>query len=440
MDKQTQLNAYFRLSSLITDLFPSGGARFLDFFVQRTLGNRVVAGTVKHGARKSLSKARKFRSFLVVGDLNIGDAIIGEGVVYALRQSFPSARIDYVVKKVTEDLLDGNPDVTDLFPVYVGAPFPEDSDIEELTRITRAREYDVIINLSPMIDNRIFGQKSVLNYTMIASELIRNEGSGNSVNNIVYQAYRFVADAFRAHVPLDPGDKFKGSRVYLSRNAIETAESFLTAHGIDPWSPIVFVNPDASARFTRVPFDIQRNLLKWISTQECTILLGAGHVERYIEHELAYSLSAAERNKIIFVPASFKIDAYTALIDRADVFITGDTGPLHLAAARKYSRESGKDLTNKTAVFSIFGGTPPTIYGYDSVASGFFPANQDAPSRTFVGNAPCRNITCINKMAKTCKEVRCFQELDVKEIYREISSHLQVSRKRYAREVGIFAK
>ncbi len=440
MNKETQLNAYFRLSSLVTDLLPKGGGRFLDIFIKYTLGNRIVSGTVGRQARKSLAKTRKFDNLLVVGDLNIGDAVIAESVVLALRELFPSARIDYIVKKVTKDIISGNPHLTNLFPVYVGAPFPTENDIEEVLRIVRGHDYDLVINMCPMIDDSIFDDKSVLNYSILASELIRNEGSGKGVNSIVYQAYAFVRKAFRDHATSGSDEKYRGSSIYLSAGAIEKAQSFLAGHGVDTWSPKVFLNPDASARFTRIPFDIQRSLLRELSDLECTILLGAGHVERLIEHELAYSLSAEERARIVFVPPSFNIDAYSALIDFSDAFISGDTGPLHLAAARKYSRETGRELRNKTAVFSIFGGTPPRIYGYDSTDPRYFPANQDAPSRTFIGDAACRNITCINKMAKTCKEVRCFQKLDVKGIVSEISRYLRVTRDSYSREIGIVAK
>jgi hypothetical protein len=178
-----------------------------------------------------------------------------------------------------------------------------------------------------------------------------------------------------------------------------------------------------------MPFALQRRLLKEFTHVPCTILLGAGHVEKNIEHELMHALSPEERRKVVIIPSSVKIDVYTALIDHADVFITGDAGPLHLAAARKYNRDSGASLRNRTAVFSVFGATPPRIYGYDSSRDGFFPANQDAPSRTFVAKSSCRNITCINKMAKTCREVRCFQSLDTNEIISEVVNHLETVRR-----------
>jgi hypothetical protein len=55
----------------------------------------------------------------------------------------------------------------------------------------------------------------------------------------------------------------------------------------------------------------------------------------------------------------------------------------------------------------------------------FPPANQDVLSRTYVSQSPCRNITCVNKMAKTCQKVRCFEVLDVDSIYRDVDLYLK---------------
>jgi hypothetical protein len=54
--------------------------------------------------------------------------------------------------------------------------------------------------------------------------------------------------------------------------------------------------------------------------------------------------------------------------------------------------------------------------GYDHFQPGYVPANQDAESHTFVSKSPCRNITCLNKMMKTCERLRCFESLDTQAI------------------------
>ncbi|HEX9901759.1 MAG TPA: glycosyltransferase family 9 protein, partial [Acidobacteriota bacterium] len=127
---------------------------------------------------------------------------------------------------------------------------------------------------------------------------------------------------------------------------------------------------------------------------------------------------------------------YAALIDCCDVFISGDTGPLHIAAARKISRTGRYPLRNRTAVLSFFGATPARLSGYDSGQPGFLAANQDAPSWTFVSRSPCRNITCLDKLYKTCAVVRCFEGLDLEGMVERAASYLQAGARRPAPASG----
>lgn len=136
-------------------------------------------------------------------------------------------------------------------------------------------------------------------------------------------------------------------------------------------------------------------------------------------------LTAGERERLTLVPKTMNLDAYAALIDCADIFISGDTGPLHIGAARKVSRTGNRKFRNKTYVVSVFGATNARMSGYDSTNPLFPPADQDVPSRCYVSESPCRNITCMNKMSKTCKTVRCFEFLDIEKILADIRAHLQ---------------
>lgn len=433
LDKETKFMTLFKLSSIVTDFFPVAGGCLLDVTFKSLLGNKILLSSIARSSKNVVGRIREFRSFLFVCDLNIGDAVIASSAIAALREIFPEAEIDFAIKKSAKCFVEGNPDVSNLFPIYED-PFPTDDDLVRLSRLSAAKEYDLVINFSPMIDDGIFGGRNVVNYQMMAAQLVRNEKYPESVNNISFQSYDFVKNMFHDFLPSVSRKEFGGARIYLSDDAIREAVVFLSSLDVSKDRPLVLFNPDASARFTRIPFDVQRILLAELSSLECTILLGTGDVERHIEHELMYSLPPDIRRNISIIPSPMSLDVLAALIDFVDLYIGGDTGPLHLAAARKFSRSSAKSLRNKTAVFSVFGGTPPRIYGYDSKSPGFFPANQDAPSRAFVAGSPCRNITCINKMAKTCKEVRCFDNLDVDKIISEASQYLEPVRRSYMHE------
>ena len=55
-----------------------------------------------------------------------------------------------------------------------------------------------------------------------------------------------------------------------------------------------------------------------------------------------------------------------ALIDQAEIFITGDTGTMHLAVAVKKLRDEDSDYfpRNSRKVIALFGGTNPGVHGY----------------------------------------------------------------------------
>ena len=440
MDKKIQYKNFFHLSSIVTDFFPSSGAKMLDIIFKNLLGNKALLFFLTNQAAWRIKRTKKINRILVVSDLNIGDAIICSSGITALRKIFPQAEIDYVIKKSTKDFFNGNPDISNLFPIFIGAPFPTEEDLLELSLLIKNKKYDLAVNYSPMIDAKIYGKISVINYSLITAQLVRNEKFAKTINNISYRAYHLISDLFRNYLPSGFNDNFEGPSIYLSDEALETANKFLISNNVSGEIPVIMFNPEASAKYTRIPFNFQLDLLKRFVGFNCTILLGSGYVEKDIEQKLLLSLPAENRDKVVIVPAGFKLDAYTALIDYSDIYITGDTGPLHLAAARKYSSSDGNSLINKTAVFSIFGGTPSHIYAYDSKTPGFFAANQDAPSRAFIAPSPCRNITCINKLAKTCKTVRCFESLDIDEIVSESANHLENARKYRRRNSTSFVK
>lgn len=412
MNKETQFRYLFNISSKITDHYPKQGSVFLNNLIKYTLGNHYLSKYLKRKANHKIKKVKSFRTFLVTADVNIGDAVFASSGVSAIKKIFPGSRIDFVIKKSTMNLINGNPDIDNLFPIYNGSQYPNKEDISKLTEIANAKDYDLIFNFSPMIADKTFGTKNIISYTLMASELIKNEFLNESINNVAFQAYRFIGKIFHDYLPQNFEESYLGPKIYLPNEAILKANRFLNERYLDNGRHLVMLNPDSSSVFTRMPLDFQIDLIRKLTYLNCSILLGAGHTEKFLEQRILYSLTESEREKVFIIPLETELDIYSALIDISDIFISGDTGPLHLASARKYNRTSGEELRNKTSVISVFGGTPPRIYGYDSQLPGFMRANQDAPSEIFIAQCSCRNITCLNKLAKTCSEVRCFHNLD----------------------------
>ena len=418
----------FHLTSLLTTWFPRAGAWSLNALIKPVLGNKALVRFIHEKNLKTMRGVGRFQRILVIPDIHIGDAVMLQGAVMAFRDFFPEARIDYVIKKSVACLIEGNPAVSNLYPFFTGTVFPTPGDIQSVKNLVTENQYDLCFNCSPFFeDNRLFpkGQKR-LDFMTVAPRLVRNDIDQVGLNHFMTQSYEFVGDLLRQAVPSRPAKRFRGVEVYLSDAAFKEANTFLKANGVSEDKPIIFLNPDTASPFTRIPFGKQLELLKLLARLPVQVLLGSAFTFKGTEKQLMEGLDPSERGRVTVVPTTLPLDAYNALVDLVEVFITGDTGPMHMAAARKMSKSGNIKFRNKTFVISIFGATPASMSGYDSTHPLFPPANQDTISRTYVSESPCRNITCVNKMAKTCKDVRCFEVLDVAAIVGDIKAHLKI--------------
>jgi ADP-heptose:LPS heptosyltransferase len=416
----------FHLTSVATTWFPRGGAWFFDHSIPPILGNKLL---VRHFFGKNLKTVQsvpQFKKILVIPDIHIGDAVMMQGAVQAFRDFFPGARIDYVIKKSVACLIEGNPAISNLYPVFTGTVFPTDDDVESIRKLVAENQYDLCFNCSPFFeDGRLFpkGQK-FLDFMTSAPQLVRNDIDKVSLNHFLFQSYMFVEKLLKKATGSFAPMPFPGVPVTLSDEAYEKARTLLKEKEVPTGKPLVFLNPDTASPYTLIPLEYQATLVKQMLGMDYRVLLGTAFTHKDIEKRLMEKLTKDERKGVFLVPSTLPIDAYASLVDLVDVFVSGDTGPLHIAAARKCSKSGKVIFRNRTFVISVFGATPARMSGYDSTNPLFPPANQDVGSRTYVSESPCRNITCVNKMAKTCKRVRCYEKLDMGNMVADIKNHL----------------
>lgn len=416
-------------TSYLTDMFPQFGARLLDGSVRPIAGSRALSAIFERRNATSIRRAKGFRRLLVIPDIHIGDAVMGQSAITAIRDYFPDATVDYVVNRMAATVIDGNPEITQVIPLFANTQFPSAAEVEAVRGIIRHGHYDLCITLGPFMTPADLAGAAQPFVSILAHGplIIRNDGDAACVNHFSFQAYQFVRAVLGTVARPVRSERYGGVRTTYSDEAIRRAVEF--THGVDllPTAPVIMFNPDAASRYCMLPFDSQSALLGQIvrdTVPEAVVFLGAGHTAAGIGQRLLESLPLPSRARVRIVPPGMPLDAYAALIDRADLFVTGDTGPLHLAAARRYARSSDYQFRNTTAVLSIFGATMPRMSGYDSFQPGYVPSSQDAPSWCYQAGSRCRNITCLDKMMKTCRTVRCFERVDVDGLAGLIASYI----------------
>jgi ADP-heptose:LPS heptosyltransferase len=425
-------------SSRLTRRHSRIGARLLDFVIPPLIGNTLLSHAAAARNRKIARRIRSFQRILVVPDIHIGDAVMTQASLSALRDLFPGAEVDYVINQTAFPLIEGNPEATRVLPLFRGGAFPSGALLKQLRELVTKGRYDLCLNHSPFIKDKdiAFPGMRILNFLSRAPVIVLQERFPGGVNHFTYHMYHFPYDLLSSMAPQAGAKNFRKVRLSLSDSAMERARRFATQAGLSPGRPGIMVNPDAASPYSRMPFEQLVVLVGLLARMEVSLLLGAGHTELRIGERIKAALPPGLQEKIKIIPVDFSLEAYAALIDCCDVFISGDTGPLHIAAARKTSRTGRYPLRNRTAVLSFFGATPARLSGYDSSQTGFLAANQDAPSWTFISRSPCRNITCLDKLYKKCAIIRCFEGLDLEGMAERAGSYVQAGTRRPRRAGG----
>ena len=266
--------------------------------------------------------------FLIVRLGALGDVIHGIPAAAALRRTFPDARIDWVVDPRYVDLLglvDGLDAVIGLDPRTGAGP-----TLSMLRRL-RAGRYDVAIDLQGLLKSAVLARAAGAPRTIgFAGEHLREPAA-----RFCYSETVDPGDV--AHV-IDKNLALLGAVGVTSRDrefpirVPRTNVVDAVLHTIDPprrGAPYALLNPGAAWPNKRWPparFGALAALLRERAGLESLVLWGPG------EEALAESVVAASSGAARQLPDTTIVDMF-AIARSADLMVSGDTGPLHIAGA-----------------------------------------------------------------------------------------------------------
>lgn len=404
----------------------------IDSALKKLSFNEKLNRFLKRRNSKKLLQIDRLKKVLVIPDINIGDAMICQSFIAPLKKAFPDIEISYIYQKSASPLVCMNPDIDEHFPLFRNIGYPSDKDFASLQNLMKGFHFDLIFNLNPYFTSKHFRAacSPVIYSSRLITNIVRSYTSTGSEAHISLQMSKFAEELIETLVssPINEDKKKKGFHpncFYTTQGPLIKARRIIKRFNIKSGLKKVFFNPDTSCAYTRVPVNIQKELLKGILANPDThVLLNCGFTFRGIEKELLKEIPSSLRKRITIVPKDTPIDVYAALADHSDIFVTGDTAPLHIAAARKIIVDSDLSFQNSTAVVGIFGATSSKIYGYDSFSDEHIAAPQNAPSKVFEAFPECKNLTCIDKIFKACPTVKCFDGLEPEPIIDYIHDYL----------------
>ena len=275
---------------------------------------------------------KQYHNILIVKLSSLGDVIHASPCAHALRELFPSARISWIVEKNFAGLLVGSPALDEVIQVDLDylrkAPFLDGvAYLRALKKDLRARRFDLVLDLQGLFKSALVawmtGCPERYGYGELreGSWLISQRVSGAHAKDHVIQRYLDVIRFLGSDVaePTFPLPDFS-----LEKQGVER---LLT--GCAPASKRIVFAPGTSKANKEWPVSHYAALAKLLSHEGWTFVIVGGNGDREKGRQLAELIGPAA----VDLTGKTNLKELAALLSDAALFVSGDTGPLHIAVA-----------------------------------------------------------------------------------------------------------
>jgi len=286
----------------------------------------------------------------------IGDVVFTTPAVRAVRQRFPDAQITYLVEPAAAPVVAHNPHIDDVIVAPRRRGLMQLAADLALGRRLRARRYDLAI------DFHGGPRSSLLTWLSRAKVRIGYEIAGRGwmytrrvPRPRALRARHSVENQWDLLAALDipPPDRARFPvEMMTAPQAAATVADRLARAGVGAGDRLVVVHVSAGNPFRRWPIAAFAALVTLLVSKDARrrVIVTSGPSEgqaagRVITQARAL-LEPADRGRVVSC-GDFSLDELRALLDRAALYIGGDSGPLHVAA------------TTRVPIVALYGPTLP---------------------------------------------------------------------------------
>ncbi|MGZ3577439.1 MAG: lipopolysaccharide heptosyltransferase II [Syntrophales bacterium] len=272
------------------------------------------------------------RNILIRGTNWIGDAVMTLPAVRAVRNTFPAARISVLAKPWVAEIFNICPDVDEVIVFHSPGPHAGIAGKLRLAKELKARNFDTAILLQNAIEAAIItqlagipvragynsdGRGLLLTHSVPRTEAVRR------VHQIQYYMEMVKALGCRpteATVHLDPGNEYQG-----------LSEKLLSEHGIRREGFIVGLAPGAAYGPAKRWFPERFAAVgdRLVEDRSAQIILFGSNEDR----KSADLVQQHANHRYINLSGKTNLRDAIAVISRCGLFISNDSGLMHVAGA-----------------------------------------------------------------------------------------------------------
>ncbi len=346
-------------------------------------------------------KTKRTSERILIRGVNwIGDSVLTLPAIKAIRKRFPDAHISLLVKPWVSDIFKGNTDINEIILYNVGRL--------KLIRMLRQKGFDMAILLQNAFDAAFItwlsGIPERIGYKRdFRGQLLTKAIPVNKSMLKRHQVYYYLN--LLNSIGIEGGDP--QPYIHLLDEERQWAKELLDSSFIKGnESPIIGLNPGATyGPSKRWPAERFAELaLRVINELNGKVVIFGGTSEIDIANEVVKKFETQNsklKTNLLMMVGRTNLRELAALISECDVFITNDSGPMHMASA----------LFVPTV--AIFGSTDP------SNTSPFGEGHR----------VITRNLPCSPCLERECPDghLRCMTDITVDEVFSAIKDVLPVN-------------
>ena len=335
-----------------------------------------------------------FQRILLIRLSSLGDIVLTTPVIRAVRSQFPAAHIAMLVGKQSADVLRENPHLDEIITFDRFAKDKDTGEMLRTARILRERKFTLAIDLQ-----RKF-RTEVLMYFSGAAERV---GKGRLCTVRVSEQGNKHATAHYfdlLHAVEIPAVDQK-LELFLAASERADATQRFNAAGVTPTGLKVGFFPGAGWKLREwMPERFAAIGDRLVQHFNAEVLIFGGQKESELVHTVAKLMDT----RAVPFAGNLQIRELAACIERCDLFLTNDTGPMHIAAAVG------------TPTVSLFG--PGNHVRFQPLGALHQTIRHDVPC------SPCKQFT------DKCKDNICMKKITVDEVWQsilELTKNLRVT-------------
>ncbi len=280
----------------------------------------------------------QIKRILIIRLAPLGETVLTTPVLRAIRQHFTDAYIAYMVAPTREDLVSANPHLNEVITYK--------SSVPKLIYQLLQRKFDMAVILQPTFRLVLLTFLARIPFrvgfeTNSGRKRLLHTSVPNNTSQHETQRYLDVVREIGIEVADDEPEVFVDEKGKAWRN------DFLESQNLNDGKPIIGINPGAGTSYRR-----------WSTDNFATIgdMLHDGYDAHIIITVGPDEVELAQQINKQMTHAPTIIDDVTpmqlaALLQHSHLYISNDTGPMHLSTAVK------------TPTIALFGGSNPTQWG-----------------------------------------------------------------------------